>query len=138
MSDVKAILQRVFDEIVNDGRLEVADELFAEDFVSHGPMGDMEGREAFKSVVAQWLSAVPDLHCVVQKVIVEGDFAAWLVHATGTHTGDGLGFPATGKSFETVSANIGRFSQGLAAEHWSEQGMFQTLIQIGAIPPMGG
>jgi hypothetical protein len=70
MSDKRAVLQRIFQEVVNEGRLEVADELFAEDFVSHGPMGDMEGREAFKSVVAQWRSAVPDLHCEVRNVIV--------------------------------------------------------------------
>jgi hypothetical protein len=61
-----------------------------------------------------------------------------LVRTTGTHTGDGLGFPATGKSFETVSANLGRFEGGLAAEHWSEQGLFPMLVQLGVMPSMGG
>jgi predicted SnoaL-like aldol condensation-catalyzing enzyme len=131
--DDKATLQRMFEEIINQGRLEVADELFAEDFVDHGPMGDMHGREAFKGLVAQWRSAVPDVHCELDNIIVEGDLAGWVVRTTGTHTGDGLGFPATGKSFETVSANIGRFRDGLAAEHWSEQGMLPMLIQVGVL-----
>ena len=134
MADVKATLQRMFDEIINQGNLEVADELFAEDFIDHGPMGDIQGREAFKALVGQWRSAVPDVHCVIENVVVEGELAGWLVRTTGTHTGDGLGFPATGKPFETVSANLGRFRDGLAAEHWSEQGMLPMLMQLGMFP----
>jgi predicted ester cyclase len=137
MSDVAAILRRMFDEIINQGKLEVADELFAENFVDHGPMGDIQGREAFKGLVAQWRAAVPDVHCELEHIFSEGDMAGWLVRTTGTHTGDGLGFPATGKRFETVSANIGRFSNGLAAEHWSEQGMLPMLAQIGIMPTPG-
>ena len=132
--DEEAILRRMFDEIINDGRLEVADELFAEDYVDHGPMGDLSGRDAFKQMVAQWRDAVPDVHCDIDTVIVDGDLCAWLVRTTGTHTGDGLGFPATGRSFRTVSANIGRFRDGRAVEHWAEQGMFPMLAQIGMIP----
>ena len=100
-------------------------------------MGDIHGRQAFKDLVGQWRSAVPDVHCEVDNIIVDGDVVAWLVHTTGTHTGDGLGFPATGKSFETVSANIGRFRDGRAAEHWSEQGMLPMLVQIGMMPAPG-
>ena len=132
--DVQALLQRIFDEIINEGRLDVVDELFAPDFVDHGPMGDIQGREEFKSLVAQWRSAVPDVHCVVENVVTDGELAGWLVRTTGTHTGDGLGFPATGKPFETVSANLGRLRDGRAVEHWSEQGMLPMLAQIGALP----
>ena len=133
--DPKSTLIRMFDEIINEGNLDVADELFAADYVDHGPMGDTEGREAFKELVGAWRSAVPDVHCTVENVLVEGDLAGWTVRTTGTHTGDGLGFPATGKSFATVSANIGRFRDGLAAEHWSEQGMLPMLMQIGMFAP---
>jgi ketosteroid isomerase-like protein len=135
--DAAAILQRMFDEIINQGRLDVADELFAEDYVDHGPMGDLAGRATFKQLVAQWRDAVPDVHCEVSAVIAQGDLCAWLVRATGTHTGDGLGFPATGRRFETVSANVGRFRDGRAVEHWSEQGIFPMLTQIGVLPSPG-
>jgi predicted SnoaL-like aldol condensation-catalyzing enzyme len=128
------MLRRMFDHHINEGRLEVADELFAEDYVDHGPMGDLPGREAFKQLVAQWRGAVPDVHCEIDSVIVQGDLCAWLVRTTGTHTGDGLGFPATGKRFATVSANVGRVRDGKAVEHWSEQGMFPMLVQLGVIP----
>lgn len=137
MPDAKVIVERMFDEIINKGNLDLTDELFAEDFIDHGPMGDITGREAFKGLVSQWRSAVPDVHCEVSNVIIDGDDVAWLVRTTGTHTGDGLGFPATGKRFETVSANVGRLRNGQAAEHWSEQGMFPFLVQIGIVPAPG-
>jgi predicted ester cyclase len=137
MTDVAAVLRRMFDEIINNGKLDVADELFAEDFVDHGPMGDLRGRDAFKQLVAQWRQAVPDVHCELDNIFSDGDLAGWTVRATGTHTGDGLGFPATGRSFDTVSANIGRFRDGMAAEHWSEQGMMPMLMQIGIMPAPG-
>lgn len=133
-TDVEGTLRRMFDEIINEGRLEVVDELFTEDYVDHGPMGDMAGREAFKQLVTMWRGAVPDVHCDIDTVIVDGDLCAWLVRTTGTHSGDGLGFPATGRGFRTVSANIGRFRDGRAVEHWAEQGMFPMLTQIGVIP----
>jgi predicted ester cyclase len=97
-------------------------------------MGDVHGPEGFKEVVTMWRSAVPDVHFEIDHVIESGDTVAWLVRTTGTHTGDGLGFPPTGKRFETVSANIGRLEGGRADEHWAEQGMFQMLVQIGIIP----
>jgi ketosteroid isomerase-like protein len=133
-AQAEAVLRRMFDEIINQGRLDVADELFAEDFVDHGPMGDLRGRDTFKGLVRQWRDAVPDVHCDVDTVLVDGDLCAWVVRTTGTHSGDGLGFPATNRRFTTVSANIGRFRDGRAAEHWSEQGMFPMLAQIGILP----
>ena len=136
MSDSKQLVERMFDEIINKGNLELADELFAEDFVDHGPMGDVHGREAFKELVARWREAVPDVHCEVSHLFAEGDLVGWVVRTTGTHTGDGLGFPATGRRFETLSANIGRVANGRAQEHWAEQGMFPMLQQLGVLPAM--
>jgi steroid delta-isomerase-like uncharacterized protein len=138
MADAKQLLERIFDEIINEGRLDSVDELFTEDYVDHGPTGDLNGRDAFRAVIAAWRDAVPDVHCEVFDVIQDGDRAAWLVRTTGTHTGDGLGFPATGRRFETVSANIGHLRDGRAAEHWSEQGMLPMLQQIGMFPAPAG
>jgi predicted SnoaL-like aldol condensation-catalyzing enzyme len=137
MADTREVIQRVFDDIINKRDIDAADELLSEEFVDHGPMGDLHGRDAVKGLFRQWLSAVPDAHCTVYNVIVEGDLAGWLVRTTGTHTGDGLGFPATGKPFETVAVNMGRFQDGVAVEHWSEQGLFPMLVQIGMMPLPG-
>ena len=51
MADHKATLQRMFDEVINKGDLDVADELFAEDFIDNGPMGTMEGAAVLRSLL---------------------------------------------------------------------------------------
>jgi predicted ester cyclase len=134
MLDAKTAVRRIFDEVINQGRMDSIDELFAEDYVDHGPMGDLKGRDAFRAMVQTWRDAVPDVHCEVDHLVVEGDVVGWLVRATGTHTGEGLGFPPTGRSFETLSANLGVFRDGKAVEHWAEQGMFPMLVQLGVLP----
>lgn len=93
----------------------------------------MHGPDAFKELVAMWRAAVPDVRCTMENWLESGDMAAWNVRVRGTHTGEMMGIPATGRSFEYVTPNIGRFAAGKAAEHWADQGMFQFLTQIGAL-----
>jgi predicted ester cyclase len=137
--DPRERLQLLFDVVINEGDLDAIPEFFDESYVDHGPMGDIHGLDAFRGLVEQWRAAVPDVHCTIENVIEQGELAAWIVRTTGTHTGDGLGFPATGKRFETVSVNMGRWSAGgKAVEHWSEQGMFPMLVQLGLLPMEAG
>ena len=133
MSEQRASVERMFDEVVNAGDLDVVDEVFAADFVDHGPMGEMRGLDAFKGLVAMWRAAVPDVHCTVENWLESGDMAAWNVRVRGTHSGEMMGIAATGRRFEYVTPNIGRFAGGKAVEHWADQGMFQFLTQIGAL-----
>jgi predicted ester cyclase len=69
----------------------------------------------------------------VESYFEAGELAAWLVRVTGTHTGEMMGIPPTGKRIELVSPNIGRIRDGRAVEHWADQSMFQFLQQIGAL-----
>jgi predicted ester cyclase len=131
------LIRRIFDEIINAGNVDAADELMTEDFVDHGPTGDLHGVEEFKQMVAMWRAAVPDVHCEVEGLFSDGEMAAWLVRTTGTHTGEMMGIPPSGNRIELVSPNIGRMRDGRAAEHWADQSMFQFLLQIGAIPAPG-
>jgi predicted ester cyclase len=128
------LIRRIFDEIINAGNAGAVDELMTEDYIDHGPMGDLHGTEAFKQVVAMWRSAVPDVHCAVEDLFSSGDMVAWNVRTTGTHTGEMMGIPPTGRRIELLSPNIGRVRDGRASEHWADQSMFQFLQQIGAIP----
>jgi len=135
MSEKHDFIVRMFDTVINEGDLDAAPEFFADDYVDHGPMGEMQGIEAFKQVVGAWRAACPDVHCAIENFFESGDMAAWNVHVTGTFTGEMMGIPPTGASFDYVTPNIGRFNaDGKAAEHWADQGMFQFLAQVGAIP----
>ena len=72
------------------------------------------------------LAEVMKVHCSVENWFESGDMCAWNVRVTGTHTGEMMGIPPTGKRFEYVTPNIGRFdASGKAVEHWADQGMFQ-------------
>ena len=135
--DIKATITTLFDQVINKGRLEVVDEVIDANFVDQGPGPALHGRDAFKAPVTAWRDAMSGLRCEVSHLIVEGNTAAWLVHTTGTHTGDTLGFPATGKRIDTLSANLAVFRDGKAIEHWADQGMLATLQQLGVIPAMG-
>jgi predicted ester cyclase len=128
------LIERIFEEIINAGNLDAADELMAADFVDHGPTGTIEGVAAFKDMVAMWRAAVPDVHCTVEQVFSDGDMVAWLVRTRGTHTGEMMGIAPTGRSIDLVSPNIARVRDGRASEHWADQSMFQFLAQIGALP----
>jgi predicted ester cyclase len=127
------LIRRIFDEIINAGNVDAADELMTDDFVDHGPMGP-QSREEFKDLVRMWRAAVPDVHCEPYDLFSDGDRVAWVVRVTGTHTGEMMGIPPTGRSIELLSPNIGVVRDGRAAEHWADQSMFQFLNQIGAIP----
>lgn len=135
--EATTLINRIFEEIVNQGRDDAINELIDEDFVDHGPGVELQGREAFRAVITAWRSSFSDLRCEVSSIISEGETAAWIVRTTGKHTGDGLGFPATGKTIDTVSANMGRLRNGKAVEHWSEQGTLAMLQQLGIVPAMG-
>jgi predicted ester cyclase len=135
MSERLAVVERLFDEVVNAGRIEVVDELISPDFVDHGPMGEVQGLEPFKELVEMWRAAVPDVHCDVENWFEAGDMAAWNVRVTGTHAGSMMGIAPTGRTFEYVTPNIARFAGTKPIEHWADQGMFQFLTQIGVLEP---
>ncbi len=134
MADHKATILRMFDEIINRGKLELVDELFRADFTSRTPQGNLD-RDGFKEYVASWRAAFPDVHCEVDNLIQEGDRVAWSVRATGTHTGEFMGIPATGRSIDFDSLNIGTFEGGQAVSHWVLMDTLTVLTQLGALPP---
>jgi predicted SnoaL-like aldol condensation-catalyzing enzyme len=121
----KEIVRRIFDEIVNQRREDVIDELFDENFVDHGPGGqDLHGREEFRATIKAWLGAFPDVHCEVSHVIEEGDTLGWIVRTTGPTPGTRSGFrrpasrstpsPRTSAWFVTAR----RWSTGQSRECW--------------------
>ena len=91
----KAVSRRVAEEIFNEGNLDLADELYAPDYVLHDPSlpEDLHGPEALKQYAAMNLGAFPDARVTVEDQIAEGDMVVTRWTATGTHTGELLGIP---------------------------------------------
>ena len=115
----KAVAMRVFEEIFNQGRFQVADEIYAVDFRNHGLHQSVDLKTDQDAVHAE-KKAFPDLRMSVQEMVAEGDKVAVLWTFSGTHTGSGYeGLPATGTPVELRGITIWRIVDGRIEEEWS-------------------
>jgi steroid delta-isomerase-like uncharacterized protein len=137
--DHAAAMTRLYD-LINAGDIDGFGELLAEDFVEHEEMPGLEpSREGVKQLFHMYRAAFPDLRMDVQDVLVSGDKAVARVRATGTHKGEFMGMPATGRSVDVQLIDITRFGDdGRAREHWGVFDALALMQQLGAIPPSPG
>ena len=129
----KATARRVFDEIFNQGKFEVADEIYASNFVNHGVSRDADLKED-QAAAKGWKLAFPDLKMTVVQEIAEGDLVTVLYTATGTNTGEGNGLPATGKKVSGRGITIWRIVNGKITEEWSEFDQLRIMKDLGLLP----
>ena len=129
----KAVARRVFDEIFNQGKFEVADQIYAKDFVNHGRTRDI-GLTEDQAAARGWKQAFPDLKMTVVQEIAEGNLVTVLWTGTGTNTAEGNGLPATGKSGQLRGITIWRIVNGKITEEWSEFDQLSILKQLGLVP----
>jgi steroid delta-isomerase-like uncharacterized protein len=132
----KAIVNRYFNEIMSQGRLEVIDELMAEDFIIrisslHEPF---HGPEGMKQFVTGLRTAFPDIEFTVEEQIAEGDQVACRFTSISTHQGEFAGISPTGKQVKDHGTDIFRFVSGKIAEVWVSENALGLMQQIGAIP----
>ena len=135
----KALALRGIEEVWNQGKLDVVDELYAPDYVYHDPGNPQgwHGQEGIRQAVSTYRAAYPDLHFAVEDVVAEGDRVVLRWTGTGTHQGNLMGIPPTGKHVTTPGMNLIRYEAGKAVEEWSGWDTLGMMQQIGVIPPMG-
>lgn len=130
--------RRFYEEVINQQRLDLLDELFAPDYTNHGAPPDLpkgpDGERAFTGV---FLAAFPDGRVTLDDVFAAGDKTAVRFHYSGTHTGDFMGIPATGKAFSAGGMNIFRVRDGKITDNWNQFDVFGLLQQFGVIPAQG-
>jgi steroid delta-isomerase-like uncharacterized protein len=134
----KAVVRRFAEEILDEKRLDRADEIMAQGYVDHGAMpGQAPGLEGFKRKGAMWVAAVPDLVVRTKDLFAEGDRVAVRWTAEGTHRGTLLGFPPSGRRFQFGGTSIFRVAGGKVAEQWEAWDRLSLLQQLGIIPATG-
>jgi predicted ester cyclase len=108
----KALARRVLEEMFNKGNLNLADEVFAPDYVDHDPAmpEDIRGPEGFKEYVSIFRTAFPDIHLEIEDQVAEGDKVVTRWTGTGTHEGDLMGIAPTGNKVTLPGMEIVRFS----------------------------
>jgi steroid delta-isomerase-like uncharacterized protein len=125
--DNKALARRAFEGTMNQKNLAVVDELHVADFVFHSASRTIQGLEPFKQLLSMYFTAFPDLYLTIEDTIAEGDRVVVRFTARGTHKGDFMGIPPTGKQVAVTGISIMRFANGKALEEWVNQDLMQQL-----------
>jgi steroid delta-isomerase-like uncharacterized protein len=128
----KALAKRAFEELLSKGRFELAEQLYAKDFVNHGLHRNISLEED-QAALKGWHQAFPDLAIVPEKLIAEGDLVTIYWIARGTNTGTGNGLPATGKKAEQAGITIWRIVDGKIKEEWSAFDQLSLMQQLGLL-----
>lgn len=134
----KEVARRLYDEVLNQGRVAALDDIATEDYEEHDPLpGQGTGRSGLSERVTM-LRVGLDPHFTLEDVIEDGDRVAvrWTQH--GTHVGEFFGIPATGRSFSIPGIDVYRLADGKLAEHWHVVDVYSMLIQLGVLPAPAG
>ena len=129
----KALVRRFFEEVWNQGNEAAIDAFIAADAVGNDPDFGT-GREAFRAQWRKWRAAFPDIHFAVEDIIAEGDKVVTRWTLTGTHRGEFMGIPATGKRVSVTGMSLDHMGDAQIKsgfDAWDALGLRQ---QLGAIP----
>ena len=137
-NDNKRAVLRFYEEVGNEGRLEVLDEIAWPDHVEHNPFpGQAQGVEGLKQRISIIRAAFnPTL--TVEHVVAEGDKVAVMWSNRGAHVGEWFGVPPSGNSFTAHGADIHLLRDGRLAEHWDVVDIREFLMQVGAAADPAG
>jgi steroid delta-isomerase-like uncharacterized protein len=134
----KALVRRVIEELVNKGNFSLLDELVASDYTYYEPtVGEMRGRDGYKSLVSMYRSAFPDVTLSINEQIAEGDKVVTRWTARGTHQGELMGVPATGKQVTVQGVVISRIENGKLIEDFETYDVHGMMRQLGVSQAVG-
>jgi steroid delta-isomerase-like uncharacterized protein len=131
MSQAEEVLAGIY-EAINTGNMGLLEKFVAPDYTEHSE--SYQGVEPFAQQITAFRAAFPDLHVSIDDLLTNGDRFASRTTVTGTHTGDLMGMPATGKRISVEAVDIGRIENGQAKERWGGLNMYSMLTQLGVIP----
>lgn len=126
----KQIGIRIYNEVFNAGNMSVADQLIAADVKEHDLPDSMQGIQNFKNWVSMMRKGFPDLKMTPDKLMADGDMGAAHVVMTGTHSGEFMGVPASGKKVRVGGIDMARFKDGKVIEHWGVFDIHSLMMQI--------
>jgi predicted ester cyclase len=129
------VVRRLIDEGFSQGRLEVADELIADELVEHqdfGP-GHAPGAEGVKAVISSLRRAFPDFRLTIEDLVVAGDVVWTRNVATGTNDGPFAGNPPSGRPMKIDVFDVLRVVDGRIVEHWGVPDRLSALFQTGGM-----
>jgi predicted ester cyclase len=133
----EALVRRLIEEGFNEGNVDVADELIADDLVEHQWYGPdhAPGPEGVKAVIRSLRRAFSDFRLEIEAVTVADD-TVWLrMTSSGTNDGPFMGNEPTGRTMRTPVFDSLRVKNGMIVEHWGVPDRLYALIQLGLLQP---
>ena len=122
-----------FGEAINGGNFDVFHEVMASTIIDRDPAPDQgPGPEGFIKFFSMFRAAFPNLNITVDHMVTDDDNVAIAYTVTGTHQGEFLGVPATGRQISIRGMQIARFQEGQIVERWGSSDQLGILQQIGA------
>jgi len=135
MNNTGQRLAEAFVEMLNTHDPDLVDSFVATDYRNHNAFVD-DGREANRQFWAGFFAALPDLTATMEDLIVSGDRVVGRFVYRGTHLGEFMGLPPSGRPVEMRSIDIWRVADGLFVEHWDELNTLEFFQQLGALPQL--
>lgn len=134
----KALARRLMEEAFNAGNIDVLDELVATGFVNHDSAAPEStvGLDAARASIEGYRTAFPDLRVTIEDQIADDDRVVTRWSAKGTHQGELMGMPATGKETTVTGITIDRIVDGRIAESWTNWDTLGMLQQLGVVPAL--
>lgn len=128
-----SVARRLLEEVLNHGRLDLIEELVAEDAVEHEPLPIATGemRNDLRTWLTELRSAFPDYHVHIEDVVTEGEKVAIRERITGTNLGSLLGVPPTGRPMSIDGFDLLRVHDGRIVEHWGLTDGWAMAHQLG-------
>ncbi|MGL4961622.1 MAG: ester cyclase [Inquilinus sp.] len=130
----KAVIRRNTEEVQGGGDFDLFEQLFADDFVDHTPQpGGRPDKAGVRELYQRLRRAFPDFRPEIHWQRADGDVVTTYKTYHGTHLGEFLGVPATGRrvQFETVDAM--RVHNGRIVEHWGVANLYSVMQQLGVL-----
>lgn len=134
------VLVRRFVDFINAPDEVIARELISPEIELRTPVRQepFRGPSGYMELLGFLRAGFPDVHWELEETVCEGDRVACRFTATGTHNGQFMGMPSTGKRVTWSVINIYTFSDGLLVREYANPDLLAVLAQIGALPgPQG-
>jgi predicted ester cyclase len=133
----KALLRRLVEEVFSaQGDLDVADEIYAPNYVGHNPLDpeDVRGPEGAKEQARMYRSAFPDVRLSIEEQVAEGDKVVTRWIGSGTHQGEMMGIAPTGNQIRIDGITISRIQDGKVVEDWELFNALGLMQQLDGVP----
>ncbi len=135
----KTIIRRLYQEVWNERKLEVVDELISASHALNDPIvsGSQVGPELYKRRVVELTTGLPDLCFTIEDTIAEGEkfVTCWTI--SGTHQSEYMGIPATGRKISVEGITIHHIKNGKILDSYARWDVLGLMRQLGAIPAQG-